>query len=361
METIENLLWNFDSDNQGLSLEDQIQLKSFKGTQAKNNSLEHRSNISQKNCNNPAKNLIHNSLPIERSEVPFNGVIDVKDDKSDNAGNVANISRITGKLNLPNKKNKRNECGYFHVWFRGCNRYTVFYDDTDFIGFLKHCNKTAIKYDSKISAFVLMNNHVHLQVYTPNLSKFIKALLIGFTQWLNRQKNLKGSLFEGPFSSSPIYSLDILERNLLYILTNPVRAGICNSIKHYPWSSYHFLKADSHNPLHKIIDIDTSVMKSVFTTIDALNRKAESFLALETSLDFHKIINNNADIQRHRVPDSEVARHLRALLNGRGVDDLSKEEFGKIVKILKFRENATIQQIAALTHESYYRIRKLSL
>ncbi|GAB1474841.1 hypothetical protein MASR2M69_22820 [Bacteroidota bacterium] len=50
--------------------------------------------------------------------MPFNGVIDVKDDKSDNAGNVANMSRITGKLNLPNKKNKRNECGYFHVWFR---------------------------------------------------------------------------------------------------------------------------------------------------------------------------------------------------------------------------------------------------
>ncbi|MHC1778904.1 MAG: transposase [Bacteroidales bacterium] len=293
--------------------------------------------------------------------MPFNGVIDVKDDKSDNAGNVANMSRITVKLNLPNKKNKRNECGYFHVWFRGSNRYTVFYDDTDFIGFLKHCNKTALKYDSKISAFVIMNNHVHLQVYTPNLSKFIKALLIGFTQWLNRQKNLKGSIFEGPFSSSPIYSLDILERNLLYILTNPVRAGICNSIKHYPWSSYHFLKADSHNPLHKIIDIDTSVMKSVFTTIDALNRKAESFLALETSLDFQKIINNKADIQRHRVPDSEIARYLKSLLNGRGVDDLSNDEFGKMVKILKFRENATIQQIAALTHESYSRIRKFSL
>ena len=355
-----NLLFNFDSEYQSINSENlgsvkpdqNICTKPREKIHAKSSSEELFNGFTQQHCD-----ITKHSSANFKSNFIENNITKVLTNNGVKVFTNNNLKPIV-------KKNQRDDSGFYHVWFRGSNRYTVLYEDADFIGFLTRCDKAAKKYGSKVTAFVLMNNHVHLQVYTPNLTRFIKALLIGFTQWLNKQKNLKGKLFEGPFSSSQIYSQDILERNILYIITNPVRAGICKSIKHYPWSSYHFFKADTHNPLHKIIDIDTSVMKSLFESIDDLNRKADNFLSLDFSSGFQKNKEDKvdkADKQRHRIPDSEIARHLKTLLKGKSVDDLSKEELSQIVKILIYRENATIQQIAALTHETYYRIRKISL
>lgn len=281
------------------------------------------------------------------------------------------------------KKNQRLQSGYFHVWARGNCRFTVFHDEEDFTGFLTRCNKFAINYESKITSFVLMDNHVHLQVYTQNLKSFISALLISFSQWLNKRKGLTGSLFQSPFSSSQIYSADILERNILYILTNPVRAGICESIKDYPWSSYHSFKPNHLNPLHKYINVDTTVMKSFFTSLPELDKRAKEFIWNADCKAQEILFNKNTkptfidkDIELsiedyrtkestrsnttnwHKIPDYEISRYLKRLLQERNLTEISKEEFVRIVKILKFQGNATIQQIASLTHESYGDIRR---
>ncbi len=295
---------------------------------------------------------------------------------------------------------ERVQSGLFHVWFRGNSRFRVFYDDGDFIGFLIRCNDTAKRYNSKITAFVLMDNHVHLQVSTNNLTPFIRSLLISFSQWLNRRKGFSGKLFETPFSSSPIYLPDIQERNILYILTNPVRAGICKKVADYSWSSYH-LYEDGRNKLGRYISVDTSAMKLFFPTFYNFNKSLDEFVdnrKLITSISDFNTLNldnkgvnsfedngangfgskgvngfdskdiNNLNIRDlkcqkpkewRKVSDAEIAQYLKVLLKGQKLNEISKDEFNRIVKVLKFQEGATIQQIASLTRESYYVIKKL--
>lgn len=277
------------------------------------------------------------------------------------------------------KKDQRKQYGYFHVWFRGNSRFRVFHDDTDFIMFLTKCNKSAIVHDSIVTAFVLMDNHVHMQVYTKKLTPFITSLLIGYSQWFNKRKGLNGKLFEGPFSSAPIFYSDLLARNILYILTNPIRAGICKNIKDYRWSSYHSFKSEKNNHLNTYINVDNSVIKSLFGSVSELHKKAEEFI-WNTGIRFsintdnsmqednkRKSLNNNSEdgcenfstSNWHKIPDYEIFQYLKLLLKGRKLNDISMSEFIKIVHLLKHNGGATIQQIASYTNESYIDIRNI--
>ncbi len=73
---------------------------------------------------------------------------------------------MEGKKKVFGRK-ARIQSGNIHVYLRGNCRYNVFYDDKDRIEFLIRCNNVAHKYDTKILAFVLMDNHVHLQLVQP--------------------------------------------------------------------------------------------------------------------------------------------------------------------------------------------------
>lgn len=277
----------------------------------------------------------------------------------------------------PEMRVKRVQKGFFHVWFRGGNRYNVFYEESDYIGFLQRCKNSAHKNKTAITAFVLMNNHVHLQVYTHTLNRFMKSLLISFTQWYNNRKDMDGQLFKSPFSSSPIYSRSSLERNFLYIITNPVRSGICLTAEEYRWSSFHFAKKGYYNPMKSFIDVEQTVMKYLYKSKSSLAKSAHNFVFYadstptfnSTSTPSSTVVNpgpvNNLGCNcAHKIKlckpnDSEVATYLKTLLGGRSLRELSEKELIKIVKILKQNQNATYRQISSLTHESYSRVKKL--
>jgi len=50
----------------------------------------------------------------------------------------------------------------YHVTQRGNYRQKVFFDDQDRIVYLKYLEENALKYELKIYAFCLMDNHVHV-------------------------------------------------------------------------------------------------------------------------------------------------------------------------------------------------------
>ncbi len=307
---------------------------------------------------------------------------------------------------------KRDQIGFFHVWIRGSNRNNVFYNNADFIGFLERCHKSAIKNETIVSAFVLMDNHVHLQIYTRALNAFMKSLLMSFNQWYNWRKGLSGQLFNSPFSSKLIDNEDYLLYNYLYILTNPVRAGICKNITKYKWSSYHFTKKEKFNFLNKYINVSDLVFNNFFKsnielhytankhlreywsllddkkTIETntkaiadykranddkktLEREKESIKGLETIESDNKTRanNNNNNNNREkrsylsrqtnhlvRPTDHEVATSLSFLLKERKLNELSHKELIRVMKILRDHGNATYRQISSVTHESLYEV-----
>ncbi|MDD3989648.1 MAG: hypothetical protein PHP30_06095 [Bacteroidales bacterium] len=203
----------------------------------------------------------------------------------------------------------------------------------------------------------------------------MKSLLMSFNQWYNLRKGMRGQVFNSPFGSCPIYSTDYLEYNFLYILTNPVRAGICMSIRDYRWSSYHFTKAGYYNFLSKIIDVDNLVVDFLFTSNKNLNERAlkhiEEYWTMKRDqkieVDNEGEENNGSNVFKQnkenmeteavmnldKPTDNEVAKYLKFVLQGRDLDCLSRGELVRILKILRFQGNASYRQISSVTHESF--------
>ncbi len=72
-----------------------------------------------------------------------------------------------------------------------------------------------------------------------NLSVFLKELKQRFTQWFNRRKGRRGTLWEDRFKSVLVEgSEEALMTIAAYIDLNPVRAGLVNDPKDYPWCGY---------------------------------------------------------------------------------------------------------------------------
>jgi REP element-mobilizing transposase RayT len=254
---------------------------------------------------------------------------------------------------------RRAQVGFFHVWIRGSNRYNVFYDTTDFVGFLERCQRSAEKNETVVSAFVLMDNHVHLQIYTRALNAFMRSLLMSFNQWFNRRKGLSGQLFNSPFSSKLIDNEEYLLYNYLYILTNPIRAGICENITKYRWSSYHFTKNGYYNYLGKFIEVSNLVNNYLFTSNNHLHLSALHHLKEFWSLEGTEGVNNKVKEhykEKHiiRPTDHEVSTDLVFILQGRKLNEISRKELIRTMQILRDHGNATYRQISSVTHESFY-------
>ncbi len=161
--------------------------------------------------------------------------------------------------------------GNIHSYFRGNNRKIVFYSDEDKIELLKRCNKFAKQHQTTILEFVLMDNHVHLQVDTKNISGFMKSLQMSYTQWYNRRYDLSDKLFKTPFNSACKFSEDWIIDSMLYILKNPIKANICQNPGDHKWNSFGFhFKGDS--PLREFIEVDTSLMDKHFKTKSNLEK-----------------------------------------------------------------------------------------
>jgi len=254
----------------------------------------------------------------------------------------------TSTRQSPAKKH-RKQAGHFHVYFRGNNKYTVFYDEGDYIGFLQKLSMVAKLYNTRICAFVLMDNHVHLHIVTEDLTALMRTFLIRFSRWYNKRKGLTGKLFSTPFSSSHTYSRILIEDNLLYILSNPIKSYICEHPGDYKWSSYHSYFSDKKNPLKEFIDIDTSVLEEIFDSKKALDEAITKY---------------NADTTKNReshwdfTPDYEIIEHMNRILNGRNLFALTKDEMNALMISLRNDKSATFRQIATLTHGSYDETRK---
>ena len=128
-----------------------------------------------------------------------------------------------------------------HVFQRGHNKHPVFFDDEDYLVYLRYLKESADRCGCLIHAYVLMTNHVHLLV-TPETSNAISVLFqsIGrhFVPYINKTYQRNGSLWEGRHKGNFIESEMYFLVSMRYIEMNPVRAGMVDHPAKYRWSSY---------------------------------------------------------------------------------------------------------------------------
>ncbi len=139
---------------------------------------------------------------------------------------------------------------FYHVLNRGNERHTLFRDDKDYQGFISRLGRCCRRFELETHAYVLMGNHYHLVVRTshPNLSAAMHWLQGSYAVWHNSRHQRNGHLFQGRFKAFMIKELDYLQRLLLYVHRNPLRAGLADRLREYPWSSYRALAYNRREP-----------------------------------------------------------------------------------------------------------------
>lgn len=130
---------------------------------------------------------------------------------------------------------------WYHVMNRGRRRENIFSTPEDYQTFIKVLQEAADLWGLKIAAYCLMSNHYHLLVQTPdaNLSRSMRHINGIYTQRFNRHRKIEGQLFRGRYKAVLIEEDSHLLEVLRYIHRNPLRAGLVEDIKAFPWSSHH--------------------------------------------------------------------------------------------------------------------------
>lgn len=135
----------------------------------------------------------------------------------------------------------------YHLMARGDGGKAVFEIDDDRLVFLKRLEEVCGSCGWRVHAWVLMANHFHLLVETPqpNLVAGMKWLLGTFSQGWNRARGRRGHVFQGRYKSVPVNGSDA-DRYYFrivadYIHLNPARAGLAGGkegrLADYRWSS----------------------------------------------------------------------------------------------------------------------------
>jgi putative transposase len=115
--------------------------------------------------------------------------------------------------------------GWYHVLSRGVERRQIFPDEKSNLHFLELLGCLPIRFGVRIHGYVLMGNHYHLQLQTPqaNLSRAMQWLNLSYGAWFNRRWQRSGPLVQGRYKAilhEPENTALIINR---YIHLNPVR------------------------------------------------------------------------------------------------------------------------------------------
>lgn len=156
--------------------------------------------------------------------------------------------------------------GIYHIYNRGNNKQPIFFNDNNYIYFLKKVRKEVVPH-SHILAYCLMPNHFHFLVQIKSvlaqrfkqidlkgsisqhatikmqterhpLSSAIGILLSSYSQAINTQNGTTGSLFQQKTKAKYLDHIDLAVTVFHYIHQNPVKAGLVQKMEDWEFSSF---------------------------------------------------------------------------------------------------------------------------
>jgi len=136
---------------------------------------------------------------------------------------------------------------WYHVMNRGRRGEEIFAEKNDYRLFLEVVRESADLFNIEIAAYCLMPNHYHLLLHTPdgNLSRCMRQVNGIYAQRFNRSHQYDGQLFRGRYKSILVEADSYLLQLLRYIHKNPLRAGLCDDVNNYEWSSHRGYLSDA--------------------------------------------------------------------------------------------------------------------
>ena len=128
----------------------------------------------------------------------------------------------------------------WHVTSRGNARQPIVHDDVDRARFVEMLGRVVPTVRWCLHAWVLMTNHYHLLIETPELTlaRGMRQLNGVFSQAFNRRWSRVGHVFQGRYKGILVERESHLLELVRYVVLNPVRAGLVRTPAEYAWSSY---------------------------------------------------------------------------------------------------------------------------
>ena len=128
----------------------------------------------------------------------------------------------------------------YHVTARGNERGKIFFTKKDYEKFKEYIAAAESKFGLILHAYVLMTNHYHLLVETPQkkLSSIMHFINSSYATYVNIKRKRSGHLFQGRYKAILVDKDNYLLELSRYLHLNPVRANMTQRPEEYHYSSY---------------------------------------------------------------------------------------------------------------------------
>ncbi len=129
----------------------------------------------------------------------------------------------------------------YHIVTRGNQRQKVFFENEDNERFIRTVMRYKKKFETKIYAYCLMPNHIHLladPLEKMLLNKFMHGINMSYAKYFNHKYKKCGHLWQDRFKSFIVTKDSYILNCVNYIEYNPVRAKMVEKPEDYKWSSY---------------------------------------------------------------------------------------------------------------------------
>ncbi len=135
------------------------------------------------------------------------------------------------------------------------------------------------RYRTEIHSFVLMSNHYHLVVSTPqrNLDLFMRYFQTESSRHIQRAAGRINHVFGGRYRWSILSTSQSVAYAYKYTLRNPVRAGVCNLVQDHQFGSLrHLLDFKNELPICERSDwLWNCIPRGLSQRLEWLNRPVQ--------------------------------------------------------------------------------------
>jgi len=161
--------------------------------------------------------------------------------------------------------------GLHHVYNRVASGEPIFSDPEEAIEFIEIIRETKNRDGWTILAWCVMSNHFHLVIRTATvpLWRGMHRIQNLFSRRFNIRHGRTGSLWQSRYKAKYVEDGEYLDRLVLYVHLNPVKAGIANDPGDYPFGGHREVKRKIKSTL-----LDTDEMLLCFGTKKKEARRA---------------------------------------------------------------------------------------
>lgn len=141
---------------------------------------------------------------------------------------------------MPRTARVKSPDAMYHIMSRSISEVDLFRDDEDKARYMKIVSRYKNKYNIRICAFCLMDNHSHLMIDAngADISKVMHGINLSYARYFNKKYGRHGHLFQDRFKSKVIGNNGYFLRLSAYIHNNPHSLKwYKNSVESYEYSS----------------------------------------------------------------------------------------------------------------------------